>query len=449
VVELAALNDLLLIVDESYERFVYDRARLPSFGALSTWPETVVVRSMSKSYAISSWRVGYLVARPRLLTACLRVFEWECIRCSYLSQVVAAEAVAGEQEWLDSCVEDYRRNRDIAMAGIPAPLRAARPAGAAFLFLHLGRGDGPEADLAAEELLETGVPLVPGRHFMARGYVRIPIGGAAESVRELGGRLAGWLAPAPLRAAYPGVWLRDDVYATHGHYADRHNTVPILERLGAGLMARVAIEPDRGPRRAEDYEATLAPMYAWIDAVAQGGGVRGRGGGGLQVRAWRNLERPGGARIRRAGLAAGFASFVGLLNRAGLGPLRPDVTAPELRRGGLRAFEEVLQRLDVAGGHAIFGHTHRAGPLPGDDRSEWITSTGVSMLNTGSWTYVRGFLGDSPRQSPYRAGFCAVLTESGPPELINLLDGRGLDLGARGEPRREADRVAADAGPEL
>ena len=195
VVELAARNDLLLIVDESYERFVYDRARLPSFGALSTWPETVVVRSMSKSYAISSWRVGYLVARPRLLTACLRVFEWECIRCSYLSQVVAAEAVAGEQEWLDSCVEDYRRNRDIAMAGIPGPLRAARPAGAAFLFLHLGRGDGPEADLAAEELLETGVPLVPGRHFMARGYVRIPIGGAAESVRELGGRLAGWLAP--------------------------------------------------------------------------------------------------------------------------------------------------------------------------------------------------------------------------------------------------------------
>jgi aminotransferase len=194
VAELAARNDLLLIADESYERFVYDRPRLPSFGGLSTWPETVVVRSMSKSYAISSWRVGYLVARPRLLTACLRVFEWECIRCNYLSQVVAAEAVAGEQGWMDSCVEAYRRNRDIALAGIPAPLRAARPAGATFLFLNLGRGDGPEADLAAAQLLDTGVPLVPGRHFMAPGYVRIPIGGAAESVRALGGRLAEWLA---------------------------------------------------------------------------------------------------------------------------------------------------------------------------------------------------------------------------------------------------------------
>jgi hypothetical protein len=306
------------------------------------------------------------------------------------------------------------------------------------------------------------VVIVPGNHDhrLLRGWLERRAGtheppplGLQTAVEWREGEplaaLAGRLAPATLRAAYPGIWLRDDVYATHGHYADRHNTVPILERLGAGLMARVAIEPDGGPCRAEDYEATLAPMYAWIDTVAQGGGVRGRGGGGLQVRAWRNLDRPRGARIRRAGLAAGFSSFVGLLNRAGLGPLRPDVTAPELRRGGLRAFEEVLQRLGVTSGHAIFGHTHRAGPLPGDDRSEWITSTGVSMLNIGSWTYVRGFLGDSPRQSPYRPGFCAVLTEDGPPELINLLDGLGSDLGARRHPGREADSVTADPGPEL
>ena len=51
--------------------------------------------------------------------------------------------------------------------------------------------------------------------------------------------VAAALSPATVRAAYPGVWLRDDVYAMHGHYADRHTTVPMFERLGAGVMARV------------------------------------------------------------------------------------------------------------------------------------------------------------------------------------------------------------------
>jgi len=194
VVDLAARNGLLLVVDESYERFVYDRDRLPSFGRHSGWPETVVVRSMSKSYAISSWRVGFVVARAPLLEACARVFEWNCVRCSHLSQVVAAEAVGGEQDWMESCVEGYRRNRDVAMEAIPSPLRAARPAGAAFLFVDLRAVDGADSSAAAAELQAAGVPLVPGHHFTAPGFCRIPFGGSPDALQSLGVRLAGWVA---------------------------------------------------------------------------------------------------------------------------------------------------------------------------------------------------------------------------------------------------------------
>ena len=56
------------------------------------------------------------------------------------------------------------------------------------------------------------------------------------------------LAPRTVRVAYPGVWLRDDVYATHGHYIDRHITVPMLERLAAGAMRRVVALNPEGPR---------------------------------------------------------------------------------------------------------------------------------------------------------------------------------------------------------
>ena len=242
--------------------------------------------------------------------------------------------------------------------------------------------------------------------------------------------LAGWLAPAGVRASYPGVWLRDEVYATHGHYGDVHTTVPLLERLGAGLMMRIGPATMRlgpatngRPGRTEDYEAVLAPIYAWIDTVAQGGGFRGRGGGGLQVRAWRSLRASGPGRgIRGAGMALAFPAAVAVLNRAGVGPFDADVSGAELRRAALRAFGQVVERLGVEAAWVISGHTHRAGPLPSDERSEWAAFGGASLLNTGSWVYERGFLGDSPAQSPYRPGFCVVLEDDGPPLLINLLD---------------------------
>ena len=238
--------------------------------------------------------------------------------------------------------------------------------------------------------------------------------------REGLGVLAECLAPARVRVAYPGVWLRDDVYAIHGHYGDRHNTVPIVERLGAGLTVRLAGEPAGGPRRAEDYEAALAPMYAWIDAVAQGGGLRGSGSdGSFQIKAWRAIgDRSRRRSLGRRAAAAAFPAVVAGLNRAGLGPLNADVSAAELRRAALSAFTEVLTRLEVPAAHVIFGHTHRAGPLPADDRAEW-----GRLLNTGSWVYEPGYLGDSPGDSPYRPGFAALVSDDGPPELVNLLDG--------------------------
>jgi hypothetical protein len=284
-------------------------------------------------------------------------------------------------------------------------------------------------DIGAALGSEGEVVVVPGNHDHAllRGWLErrdgAPLGLESEvdwDPREGLGGLVECLAPTRVRVAYPGVWLREDVYAIHGHYGDRHNTVPIVERLGAALNVRLAGEPAGGPRRAEDYEAALAPMYAWIDTVAQAGGLRGGGGdGSFQVKAWRAInDRRSGRGVRSRATAAAFPALVAGLNRAGLGPLRSDVSGIELRRAALRAFAEVIERLDVPAAHVIFGHTHRAGPLPGDDCVEW-----ERLLNTGSWVHEPSFLGDSPRESPYRPGFAAFVTDTGPPELVNLLDG--------------------------
>ena len=272
------------------------------------------------------------------------------------------------------------------------------------------------------------VVVVPGNHDHAllRGWLErrdpaVPLG-LESSVewdpREGLGAVVDRLAPAHVRVAYPGVWLREDVYATHGHYGDRHNTVPILERLGAGVTVRVAGEPAGGPARAEDYEAALAPMYAWADTVAQSGGLHIGGGGSFQIAAWQALNGAGRRSLRSRAIALGLAAAVAALNRAGIGPLHADVSGVALRRGALAGFTEVVTRLRVPASHVIFGHTHRAGPLAGDDRNEW-----GRLINIGSWVYEARFMGEDPGRSPYRPGFAAIVSGDGLPELVNLLAG--------------------------
>ena len=232
---------------------------------------------------------------------------------------------------------------------------------------------------------------------------------------------------AAVRVAYPGVWLRDDVYATHGHYLDRHTTVPMFERLGAGAMARILRRPTSDARRAEDYEAVLTPIYAWIHAVAQTGGpVRAAqaNGAGASTHVWQSLGqgfRRGG--MRRRALVAGVGGGIAAINRLGLGPVKADLSVTELRRAGLSAMGAVTAQLEIGAAHVIFGHTHRAGPLPHDDRSEWRSARGAGQLhNCGCWVHEPAFLGSRPGDSPYRAGFAIELDGDEPPRLVQVLD---------------------------
>src|SRR5450759_2588311 len=78
---------------------------------------------------------------------------------------------------------------------------------------------------------------------------------SAEEASSMLATLASWAAPARVSAAYPGLWLRPDVYATHGHYLDCHLTIPTMERLGIGMTARALRRPTDAFATVGDYEA--------------------------------------------------------------------------------------------------------------------------------------------------------------------------------------------------
>jgi hypothetical protein len=226
----------------------------------------------------------------------------------------------------------------------------------------------------------------------------------------LAARLAAAAAPARVWLAYPGLWLRDDVYALHGHYSDLHTTVPTFERLAAGAMARWVVQLPPEGATPDDYEAALSPLYAWMHALTQRSDhAVVSAGAGASARAWSALagtgrrERP----LRTAAMGAGYAAAVAALNRI-----------------GLRGIREVLRRLAVRAPYVLWGHTHRSGPWPADDLSEWEVDGG-RILNSGSWVYQPHFLSAEPNASPYWPGTAIAVDEAGPPRLLRLLGDRG------------------------
>jgi len=308
--------------------------------------------------------------------------------------------------------------RELALG--PA-LERARP-----FFEDLGRALG-----------ERPVVLVPGNHdhrFAEPLLERLSLQGEPLGLEHAHGPAEGataaideWLGPASLTVSYPGIWLRDDVYATHGHYMDPHLRLPRFECLAVATLARFAALP---PERATpaDYERVLRPLYGFGFGLAQ---VRPAGVARTQARsaeaAWEFLageadEHRAPSRGRRAamtGARTAFPAAIWTLNRLLRSEFEADVSGRAIFQAGLDGAAEMARRLGVDGAHVITGHSHRAGPLP--EEGEWPLPGGGSLHNTGSWVFASAFHHPGHPPNPYWPGTLTWLEDEGPPRRVQLL----------------------------
>lgn len=345
---------------------------------------------------------------------------------------------------------------DVARAGAPLE-RLVEAVSAAETVVLLGDAlelrEGPVAGAleAARPLFERlgaaaagrRVILVPGNHdyelaepWLARARLEgRPLEPAAEwpVAPDDGpaGRLAEWMPEAEVAMAYPGTWVRDDVYVVHGHYLDVHMTVPRLESIGASTVGRVVGRARDGRRSPDDYEAVLGPMYALLYQLAQSAASDSlRRRGNISRRVWSNLNGGGGRWLARFALGrVTIPGAVAILNRVGLGPFRANLSGDTLRREGLRAMGKVVEGFGVEAAHVVFGHTHRPGPLPGDDPAEWRAPSGARLWNSGSWLMESVLIGGGGPTHPYWPGSVVLIPEHGEPEIVNVL--RDAKLPAR------------------
>src|SRR3954453_22699709 len=280
-----------------------------------------------------------------------------------------------------------------------------------------------------EALGEVEVTYRPGNHD-ARLAEPLPDGLSIASEPALGlqhhyapspGPLAmidEWLGPARLHAAYPGIWLRDDVYATHGHYIDVHLSLPRAECLAAATMMRFLGKPPQAATPT-DYERVLRPLYGFAYGLAQVLPTRRRRNGPGE-QAWEVLAGEKKARtLRGRAAAAGFPTAIRGLNRLLHADFNPDVTPPLIFRSGLDATRETAIRLGIDDVHVSTGPTHRGGPLPTEP--EWAMPRGGRLHNTGSWVSATASHPPGRPPSPYWPGTVTWLEDDGHPRRVQLL----------------------------
>jgi Calcineurin-like phosphoesterase len=214
-------------------------------------------------------------------------------------------------------------------------------------------------------------------------------------------RLVSWLAPARVRVRYPGLWLSDNVWATHGHYLDQH----LLPISAWGLARGLRASPSRHSASPSDYEAAGRPAVAPLTRL---------------------LPRPLAALLDDVAELARASTMPRLSKRLihrRVAPVTAMLLGTQMRRAAIPALAHVVHRLGIDAEHVVFGHVHRVGPLPGDDLSQWQgPSGGPRIVNTGSWVYEPLLLHRTQPPHPYWPGGAVLLEPDQPPRVTGLLD---------------------------
>lgn len=193
IVEWCVARDAFLVFDETYELFVYDgNVHASAMRWFERHPETVIiVNSMSKTFAMTGWRLGYAIAHPTIISALGKIQSHSTSNPNTIAQHAALEALAGVDEDVQRMYDAYCERRAWlvpALNDLPG-ICCTDPDGAFYVFpdvsAHFGkRGITDSTSFASYLLDEARVAVVPGVAFGADEFVRISYATSMERIRE-------------------------------------------------------------------------------------------------------------------------------------------------------------------------------------------------------------------------------------------------------------------------
>lgn len=196
IAQYAIEHDLIVVSDEIYEEIIYESDHF-SIGSIDGMEaRTITINGYSKAYAMTGWRIGYVVSSAALTTSMLKVHQYYVTCISTFSQFGANAAYTEEEKSkraIRHMAEAYERRRDIVYEGLQGinGITLALPKGAFYAFPNISKFGLTSAEFATKLLDETGVATVPGSVFSpyGEGYIRISYAASEESLKEAVNRM--------------------------------------------------------------------------------------------------------------------------------------------------------------------------------------------------------------------------------------------------------------------
>ncbi len=201
IYSLTSSRGIPLMSDECYCHFVYEGKPYSIASLPGAKENVIIVGSLSKTYAMTGWRVGFALAPAPLVASMLKLQSHSTSNPTSISQKAGVEALTGPQESVSRMLAEYRRRREYvipALRSIPG-VCCAEPQGAFYAYPNIGRflgknGISSTLDFAERLLREARVAVVPGEAFGTQKHIRISYATSMTELERGLGRIRDFLA---------------------------------------------------------------------------------------------------------------------------------------------------------------------------------------------------------------------------------------------------------------
>jgi aspartate aminotransferase len=191
IYEVCREKNIWLMTDECYSHFIYGDGKPFSLASVQgTKPNIIVAGSLSKTFAMTGWRIGYALAPEPLIAAMTKLQSQSTSNPTSIAQYAALEALTGPMDTVTTMLAEYLRRRDRIVAGLRAipGVTCVEPGGAFYAFpsvaAHLGKGASDTTALSKQLLEKQHLVVVPGDAFGTPGYLRLSYATSIERIEE-------------------------------------------------------------------------------------------------------------------------------------------------------------------------------------------------------------------------------------------------------------------------
>jgi len=198
IAEICIEKDIYVIADEAYEKFRYVEEKPLFIGSLPEMKErTVSIFSLSKTYAMTGWRIAAATGSSKIIGAMTKIQEHVIAMPTTIAQKAAGAAAIGPQQCVDDMLKTFRKRRDLITKGLNdiEGVEMQPPGGAFYAFPDVSAFDLPSYDLVHKIIKETGVVTVHGTAFgkYGEGFIRLCYAVSTERINEALSILDGYL----------------------------------------------------------------------------------------------------------------------------------------------------------------------------------------------------------------------------------------------------------------